>query len=304
MSVLYSSDFDELLFDHTAITSPKYASASDNLIFNQSATQKIIIENVSNVLVLKQSVKNNVILAAANQRLILNQYAARRINLLIQDKINFMYQACRVMETYLYQAVPFYQQLSQHVGWNILTFNETLYVTHIKPGKDNLKFVESIPLHFSRVLLVNDTISFNSAATGFKINKAIILTPIPQPPSYFNKVTLSYGSYSIELPSPEFDNTDSIEQTRINRKSRSGDIRVFRSSLWPTDELLLMRWDRLSQTQITNLLAFLRFSLGQQIQLVDYESRVFDGIISEPSGDGSQPHRVMYSASITMYVIL
>lgn len=102
-------------------------------------------------------------------------------------------------------------------------------------------------------------------------------------------VTFTFGSTTITLRPPEFDNTQAISLDRVTRKTRNGDLIVFRDPTWPKQEILKYHWIYLSQKQANDLLNFIQISLGQDVTLVDYEGRTFVGTIITPAGNVSQP---------------
>lgn len=104
-------------------------------------------------------------------------------------------------------------------------------------------------------------------------------------------VTLTYGSLSMTLRNPDFENVDRIEVSRISRKTRGGDLVIYRDPAWPTTRSFDLKFSFLSEIQTRNLLRFLDQSLGQNIVLVDWEGRSWTGIITTPLAEVTQPGR-------------
>ena len=102
-------------------------------------------------------------------------------------------------------------------------------------------------------------------------------------------ITLTYGATTITLRPPEFENVQSVSLSRVNRKTRNGDLIVFRDSNWSKAEILKLQFRYLSTKQSQDLLYFIQISLGQDVTFIDYEGRTFVGTIITPAGNISQP---------------
>lgn len=102
-------------------------------------------------------------------------------------------------------------------------------------------------------------------------------------------VTLTYGTNTITLRPPEFDNVQSISLDRIARKTRNGDLIIFRDPNWVKNEVFKYSFVYLTQRQVYDLLNFIQLSLGQNVTLVDYEGRIFVGTIINPAAVMAQP---------------
>lgn len=117
-------------------------------------------------------------------------------------------------------------------------------------------------------------------------------------------ITLQYLTKIIRLRNPDFANREQIDLARINRKTRGGDAKVFRDSIWPKTKTLDYKFSFLNQDDLNNLLSFMNYSLGQIIHLIDYEGREWDGIITTPSADVSQPGRKNWTGQFQFQIQL
>lgn len=106
----------------------------------------------------------------------------------------------------------------------------------------------------------------------------------------------SNGLITLTLPSPDFDNTEKLDFDRINRKTRGGDLIVFRDSIWTATKTLVYKFSYIPQVRINQLLQFMRLTMGLTIELIDFEGFVWNGIIMTPSGEVSQPGRENFTA--------
>lgn len=110
-------------------------------------------------------------------------------------------------------------------------------------------------------------------------------------------VTLSYETLSITLPSPDFEDTTRLEFNRIQRKTRGGDLIVYKDNLWPKNEVLSMRFSYLGQGQVNRLLDFIYQSLGKDITLLDHEGKTWTGMIVTPAANIVENSRNNLTAS-------
>ena len=117
-------------------------------------------------------------------------------------------------------------------------------------------------------------------------------------------ITLTKGTLSIQLRSPEFGNTDALEIRRINRKTRGGDILVFRDPQWPKTRTFQLKFQFLKEDDLSRLLNFMHVTLGQIVTFVDHEGRSWNGIIITPTDEVSVPGRNNFAAQFSFQVQL
>lgn len=89
----------------------------------------------------------------------------------------------------------------------------------------------------------------------------------------------SSPTLTVTLRAPEFDNKDAIENKRINRESRGGTLLIYADLQWPKIYRLEMEFSALKESVAQEYMAFRAATLGQEIRLVDYESRVWRGVL-------------------------
>lgn len=118
-------------------------------------------------------------------------------------------------------------------------------------------------------------------------------------------ITLTFGTQSIQLRNPDFGDREIIEVRRIARKTRGGDLVVYRDSSWPKTATYTWQWSFLTQNDLTRLLYFMNQALGQEITIVDYQGRTLTPcIITTPADEVSQEGREDYKAGFTFQVEL
>lgn len=84
------------------------------------------------------------------------------------------------------------------------------------------------------------------------------------------------------LRAPNLGNQERLSMTRINRETRGGTLIVFADPIWPKVETLLLSFSGLSQAEGQALMTFMESYLGQEIRLIDWEDRLWTGVIVNP----------------------
>ncbi len=96
-------------------------------------------------------------------------------------------------------------------------------------------------------------------------------------------LTLTFGTETITLRSPDFGNTDSRELRRISRKTRGLDMIVYRDPVWPKTNIQTYNFSYIKRDELMKLIGFLDRSLGKNVTLVDYMEHEWTGVIITPS---------------------
>lgn len=123
------------------------------------------------------------------------------------------------------------------------------------------------------------------------------------------KLTMTYQSLSIELPTPEFGNKITYSQSRVQTQTRGGDLIIYYDkgfgktamqdygSKWPTTEILEFDFSYLDDDNSQLLLAFLLSTIGRKITLVDYMGLTWLGFIINPETEIMQAGRFNFKAN-------
>jgi hypothetical protein len=88
---------------------------------------------------------------------------------------------------------------------------------------------------------------------------------------------------SITLKNPEFSNADELRFTRLDRRTRGGDRKLFSDQDWGTVQTLRLRVARLCDKDADEIINFLNVSNGRQVTLFDWEGRQWPGLILNAS---------------------
>lgn len=87
---------------------------------------------------------------------------------------------------------------------------------------------------------------------------------------------------------PLLGNSDSIAFQRINRRTRGGDIIIFRDNEWPKTEVLNLTFDFTTDDEAQAMMNMLRYTAGWFIHYRDHENRLWFGIVQNPDTEVSQ----------------
>lgn len=113
---------------------------------------------------------------------------------------------------------------------------------------------------------------------------------------------MTFGGHTITLRNPDFGNKHGVEVRRIQQKTRGGDLLVYRDPAWARTSFFEYKFSFLTQDKLTELLTFIRDSLGQIISITDHEGFVRQGIIISPNDPVSQEGREDYQAGFKIQV--
>ncbi len=95
-------------------------------------------------------------------------------------------------------------------------------------------------------------------------------------------LTCSAASTSITLRNPELGDKDIAQFQRVNRETRGGTLVVFSDPIWPRTQKLILEFTGLTEAKGQEFLTFLNLSLGQYVELTDWESTTWGGILTSP----------------------
>lgn len=180
------------------------------------------------------------------------------------------------------------------VGSDTLVFVETNDVQVVKISSDTLVFVETNSVIKVRNLSGSDTLLFVEGNSVFKPTKKFIANPATLGSS---DIRLKFGSTQHTFRKYLFGNSESVNYSRINRKSAGGDIIVAAAS----DNVvttLAFTIRMLSCDDLAVLQQFLHDTVGQIIEFRDHENNNWEGVVVTPNNPQSQTGRNTYSLSL------
>jgi hypothetical protein len=209
-----------------------------------------------------------------------------------------------VVETVLYEEVISYLDLEQEaICHKVFWAEQTLELEQTVDFDIISVQIASNTLNLSSVVsyLVIDFCNYTPGVGDgtFDYTAPSVVSPTLVPRST-TILTWPYSSptLTIEVRNPNFDNTEQFEFRRINRRTKGGELDLYRDETWPKVERLQMSFTWLSETQRNELFNFLQKSIGQEIGLLDFESRQWRGFIITPTSAISEPKRNGHALSL------
>jgi hypothetical protein len=112
-------------------------------------------------------------------------------------------------------------------------------------------------------------------------------------------VVFTYNGVNHTFRNPQMGNTDEISFQRVNRRTRGGDLNLFRDEDWPKTEVLNLTFNFTTEAEARLLLNFIRATIGQEINYRDHENRLWYGVIQNPDAEMVQPGRNTYQIAVS-----
>lgn len=113
-----------------------------------------------------------------------------------------------------------------------------------------------------------------------------------------HQTVLVCGVSVLTLPSPDFENHEKLQYTRVNSKTRGNDLIMFRANYWPKSRIFSMQWTGLKRTHREALLIFLRENIGKRMTLNDHEGRSYPVVILTPESELSENERNQHTVNL------
>lgn len=176
-----------------------------------------------------------------------------------------------------------------------LTFTETYSFTISKSATDTLVFTETYGWTASRNFSCSDTLTFTEGYVQVQPDPWNPAYPIPNVTGN-DPVVFKYGSTELTFRHYEFGNTESLEFTRVNRRTRGGDLLI--GPITAQTETLNFTFNLCTQAQCDRLQKFFRDTLGREIEFKDHEGVWWDGVIMNPDTQKVQVGRNVFTISV------
>jgi hypothetical protein len=191
---------------------------------------------------------------------------------------------------------------------DLLTINETVMGAKGLVASNTLSFTQGIAMEGRYMRSVADALNLGHAVTYFYINPCIDKQYHPfigesnvvggiTPPS--SELSLAQGlpvgvgfqlSYPVDTPTdivtlraPEFDGRDRNTFNRVNRETRGGRLVIFADPQWPRINTITCTFTGLLKTEISDIQDFILNHIGEQIEVIDWDGRVWTGVILKPN---------------------
>jgi hypothetical protein len=265
---------------------PTYASAHSDLVFSQSAT-------------------SNIKGAVANNRLVLTQQSTTRntLSLHASNYLLFGNNTFRVREGSARNFLVLTHNVDRlYAASNLLSLVQQAIGIATRAGRSQLTFNQKAEYKLNRALTAAQQFTMSGAATAYLQTAKFIATP--EVVTIHNQVIFDFDNHTITLtlPAPDFGDVEKLAYTKINRKTRGGDLIIYRDPIWPKSDIFSLRWSNLNPQQFDAAIRFTNAIAGQELTYFDYLGRSFLGIIITP-GQGSQVQDCVYTFELDFQVI-
>lgn len=113
-----------------------------------------------------------------------------------------------------------------------------------------------------------------------------------EPTLVYQNIVLDYPTtsptHTITLPKPLLANREELVLTRIQRRTRGGNLKTFSAAEWVKVRTFRYKFEGLDTDKVEEFFTFLGQTLGLRMRLTDYEGRQWDGYIVSPDGESAQ----------------
>lgn len=203
---------------------------------------------------------------------------------------------------YIYQSI---EVVKPEVVKSTLTLTQTITVVKGQGVQSNLLLTQSILVNRTVNLSVNSNLTFTQYKSGYKPDDGFIFGDYEIGDAVAT-LQFVYNTWNLNLPlrNPEFGNNEQLSFTRIFRRSRAGDIRMFRNPNWPASRSFSYTINGLCPGVAKRLLDFLRITIGRTVRLIDYENREWDVFIMTPAADVSEQFAKNFSVTLEFQGVL
>jgi hypothetical protein len=172
---------------------------------------------------------------------------------------------------------------------SVLSLSQVLDAARAIGNPQTITFGQVATGNLVRGVTLEHSLDLASLVAYYLVKRSFYVTstPIPNPPVQ-NFVYFQQGSTSIAFPRPEPGNVLRFDFSRINRRSRGGDLILFRDEQWPKTKTHTLTFNWLSEIQKQQLLTFMQNTIGQIVVYVDHYGYTWDGFIMTPAAQFTQ----------------
>lgn len=270
-------------------------SAGNGFLIGQSVSSNFKIVSVSSTLELTHSDEENPKARAVNDTLTVSHaarttYGSRTVS--VASFLTF-YQGTHprslVASASNYFALghlalhPFFEEIGSD-----LVLGQDVSGERANAPKGILELTQEALGQLVRTRQVSHTLSLQSHVNHYLFKRDYYVLPTPLPPAPDASVQFIYDGITIALPRPEIGNTLTLNFTRVNRRTRGGDLVIYSDEQWPKTKTLNLTFAWLKPEQKTALLKMMQDTVGRELVYEDHYGFVWDGFIMTPAAKVTQ----------------
>ncbi len=206
----------------------------------------------------------------------------------------------QVQQILTYELVPDPRRLTVHHSIGVA---QVITASKIKPQAHAISVAQTIGVGRDSLKELTDHISVDHFVTfyldqGYRFINPAILNYIAGLTAGKVKFETLDSVTELVIRKPDFGDSDSYEVFRVQRNSRGGDLQIYSDPMWPTTEILEMKFSYLSGTEAGDLLDFMDATNGAKINFTDHYGRKWEGFILTPEAAVIQDKRVGFNITI------
>jgi hypothetical protein len=226
------------------------------------------------------------------------------INLSVTDQLNLTQDVTRGPRLFVPDFLFLYHTIKiegdkYQVLQDTLNLSQTIDVINHRPVTNTLLLSQSIDVKKSINLTVANTLTLANVLRYYK--PRIDFYHDPDNPEYsfgHSKFYIQYEQRIISLRNPDFGNNEKVEASRIMRRTRGGNLIVFRQSTWPSSKEHSYTFSGIDPYVISDLLDFLQQTIGKTIYWRDHLGKGWQGFIMTPAAEASEQYRNNYTVTL------
>lgn len=278
-------------------------SVAHGLVFTQQVKTKPERRSLRSTLYFTQTIHHNIRTRKLTSQLALSQSVRLRTSvyhLSVTHTLNFTQVAAKNPVYLNVNHLLFHWQTIKRPKWEKVTSFFSPAQTVVGNGchgvKSDLRFNQTVVGNVVRNFTITHNTGFVSGVSAWLMDPNFnylspVFTVIPQ-------VRFDYNGTERYFRKPEFDDTYTYDLTKINRRSRGGDLIIGRDPIWPATKTLNLRWTYLSQADVDWLLNFMKLTLGKRCRYLNYDNVQWSGFIMNPQTAAQQIGRGNHAVTI------
>jgi hypothetical protein len=278
------SILDSFRFAETIVINPKVETPNSQVIFSDLAVSSIKPLSVIDIIGWDERTPlNRLDVYSASDSIIFDDSIERGHAVSVDDFL-FIYDSTG--STY------------SNLASDILTFDESLTVILGAYSEDNLVYSDAARCNFVKYLSVIDSFTLLAETLALLHYKRDpeLNQPVSPTPNYITLV--GYDTESIQIRTPKFGDTETINLKRINRTTRGNTPIITKITNWTPTKLFKIDIESLSVVETENLRRFVRKNQGYPVDITDHNSVTRTVIFQQPDFETSNITR--YSSAFTL----
>lgn len=267
--------------------SPTYLDVSSSITFTQDVKKNVRTRKASNNLALNHSV--------VIDRSVVNLSVGNTLNLSQDGRKTPI--SIDILQGYVLW------HSAQDTDWQKI--HQSIGLTHsvigigAKAAKNQLSLVQTLGLQAIRNIEITSNLNLLSSSNVWGNDSRFIL-PVIDTYTPATTVRFTFGGFTFTVKPPDWSDSKKLEFSRINQRSRGGDLIIYRDPGWPESITLKMTFVNLKESEKELFKILYRISIGLDIFYQDHFGQVWSGIILNPGEALTQTGRGQWTANIEL----